>query len=130
MKSDSRSRQRLQHQRTRSGHAARAWVLLLALGIPFIGVPEASADMDRILRSRTLLHQAFTLCVLGLPRSLNAAECIQVFERCGSLPRRVRRRVCRPRFDSGTHARAQAAVDQVLLDASAFRPRTGRTSRR
>ncbi len=86
----------------------------LAAGMTFMAVRSASADMDPILKSRRLLRQAFTLCALGRPQSLNASECIEVFKRCRSLSRRVRRRVCRPRHYPQAHAMAQQAVERAL----------------
>ncbi len=92
--------------------------LTMVIGTAFLAVPTATGDMGRILNSRRLLRQAFTLCALGRPQSLNASECIQVFERCRSFSRRVRRRVCRPRTYPGAHATAQAAVERALQEAS------------
>ncbi len=95
---------------------------LTVVATAFLAVPSATGDMGRILNSRSLLRQAFTLCALGSPQSLNASECIEVFKRCRSLSRRVRRRVCRPRTYPGAPAMAQAAVDQAFKEVSGSWP--------
>ena len=87
---------------------ARPRSVFLAIAITCIGLPSASPNWS--LASGTGLQQAYTLCALGLPRSLNAAVCVEVFQRCGALRKRVRRRVCRPRYDPGAHAMAEATV--------------------
>ena len=96
--------------------------LAVVVGTAFLAVPSATGDMGRILKSRRLLRQAFTLCALGRPTSLNTPECIEVFKRCRSLSRRVRRRVCRARRYPRAHAMAQAAVDQALEEVSGSWP--------
>ena len=124
-----RNRRNGSRSATRARQIARARSVFLALAITFVGTPPASGDPNWSLASGTGLQQAYTLCALGLPLSLNAAVCVEVFQRCGALRKRVRRRVCRPRYDPGAHAMAEAIVEEAIRQASADRGRPRRGAR-
>ncbi len=56
---------------------ARPRSVFLAVAITCIGLPSANAGLNWSLESGSGLQQAYTLCALGLPRSLNAAVCVE-----------------------------------------------------